>query len=163
MIDVCLRDYKRLLCENTTLRCQEMIRCRVRIQDGGLVPAQNYYTVSSGVSSLVNIDGIRGFASSEVIDDAHIGTVLEKAERNAKLLHASVNPPRLLLPEVENGVYETDYPTRAVDRPYMLALANEADQYIQTHCPGIKSRTVVVHFDSIEKKAFPTTALTRIR
>lgn len=150
-MDMRLRDYKRFFVEQTNLRYQEMIRCRVRLQDGCLVPAQNYYTVSSGVSSLANIDGIRGFASSAEADDAHIRGVLERAQRNAKLLHARVNPPKLPLPKLENGAYETDYQMRAVDRQYMLDLARETDQYIQQHCRGVKSRTVVVHFDSIEK------------
>ncbi len=153
MTDLDLKSYKGLFTEHTNLRYQEMIRCRVRLLNGEIVPSQNYYTTSSGVSAMISMDGIRGFASAEGTRREDIVSTLRRAEMNAKLLHSVVKPAKKPLQQLRDATYQTDFVTKPVDRAYMLELAREVDDHIVNHCPGILSRTVVVHFDSIEKDA----------
>lgn len=135
--------------EHTDLRVQEMLRCRVRLQDGRII--QNDYTESSGVSARVYKNGIFGFSSSADRTDSAVKAVLMEAERNAALMDKHVKPAPQRLPQIRSGSYHTDYEMKEIDRKYILELTREVDEYIRLHCPGISSRHVWTTTDSTEK------------
>lgn len=149
MLKDCIGIYKDIFTEHTDLRLQEMLRSRVRLQDGRLV--ENDFTSSSGVSARVHKNGLFGFSSSSDMSDASIRAVLTDAAHNAQTLDAYAKPGCYILPKIENGVYKLDYPMKQIDLKYQLDLAYEVDEYILRHCPGLLSRTVIVNTDSIEK------------
>ncbi len=141
--------YKKGFDEHTDLRMQEMLRCRVRLQDGQIL--QNDLQESSGVSARVYKNGIFGFSSSPDMSDTSVDAVLLAAKRNARLLDAAARPAPSELPRIPDGRYSLTYPMKEIDRKYQLWLAQDVDRYVREHCPGLLSRTVIVHTDSIEK------------
>ncbi len=149
MLRDCISTYKQSFAEHTDLRIQEMLRCRVRLQDGQLV--QNDYSNSSGVSARVYKNGLFGFSSAPDMSEKSIRAVLAEAEQNARMLDACARPSPMVLPRIASGSYAHNYPMKAIDRQYQLALAREVDEYVRIHCPGLLSRTVIVNTDSIEK------------
>lgn len=144
-----LSAYKDIFAEHTDLRVQEMLKCRVRLQDGQLV--QNDFSNSSGVSVRVYKNGVFGFSSAPDRLEANVRSVLEEAERNARILDACAKRTPAALPPIANGSYTLAYPMKEIDRQFQLALAREVDEYVRLHCPGLLSRTVIVNTDSIEK------------
>lgn len=151
MIGDNLSAWKRSFAEHTDLRMQEMLRCRVRLQDGKIT--QDEFSESSGVSARVYKNGLFGFSSSAGRTDDDIKSVLNASLHNALLLNDHVKPALKSLPPIESGSYDTDYPIREIGRGYIRDLAREVDEYIGRHCHGTSSRQVWVTTESIEKRS----------
>lgn len=144
-----LSAYKDIFAEHTDLRVQEMLKCRVRLQDGQLV--QNDFSNSSGVSVRVYKNGVFGFHQHRIGWKQMSVPCWKKRSATQRILDACAKRTPAALPPIANGSYTLAYPMKEIDRQFQLALAREVDEYVRLHCPGLLSRTVIVNTDSIEK------------
>ena len=134
----------------TELRAQQNRLRLVRLLDGVMVG--NTAQTSRGVSARVMKGGAYGFASASGLQPDDVPRLLHEANENARFLNERVQLGRPAFPANAAGHYEhgLDH-ARAVEQEALATFARDLDAYIQTNCPRLVSRRVVVNCLDMEK------------
>ncbi|MBQ8162695.1 MAG: TldD/PmbA family protein [Clostridia bacterium] len=134
---------------HTELRGQLNRSRRVTLLGGNVIA--NSRSDISGVSARVYKNGTWGFSSMAEYSEDAAGTVLKAASENAEFMDRHVNGGKEPLPVTEGFVLVPEKDMQDVPQKMYLDVAKTMDAYVQSHCPGLQSRTVAATADSMEK------------
>ncbi|QSX07088.1 TldD/PmbA family protein [Sedimentibacter sp. zth1] len=134
---------------HTELRASENRKRLVKLIGGNIT--SNIRTEESGVCARVYKNGLYGFSSVAEYNDEAIKKVLNKANENACFMskHIDKNKPNLDL--LNKGVYNTDIIIKEIEQKKYIEFLKELDNYIVTKYPLLKSRSLTMTEDSMEK------------
>lgn len=133
----------------TELRASENRKRVVSIVGGNIT--KNLREEESGVCSRVYKDGLYGFASVPEYNEESIKRVITKANDNVCFMsnHIVKNKPKLALQS--NGLYKTDVLMKDIEQKIYIEFLKDIDNYIVKKYPALKSRSLTLFEDSMEK------------
>lgn len=134
---------------HTELRAQENRQRRVTLLDGNLVA--NARSETSGVSARVYKNGVYGFSSMAECTGQAAEAVLKAATDNAVFMDSHINKGKGALPIVLPADIAKAKVIRDAEQKQYIDFLKEADAYITKKYPNLKSRSVVLTEDSMEK------------
>ena len=134
---------------HTELRVQTSRTRRVTNIQGNLVA--NSRVQSSGVSARVYKNGTYGFSSMADTTPEAVDAVLRAASDNAVFMDEHVRKGLPALAPLPEEDIRKAYEIRDPEQKEYIDAVRALDAYIDTHCKGLLSRTVVAFEDSMEK------------
>lgn len=135
---------------STELRIQKNITRRAAMRQGILTTNQR--SDVQGVSARVYDRGVWGFSSASDISDEAVQTVLKEARRNAHVLSSKAKTQKPALPALLQGAFPAQPDFTDVKQAVYIQALKELDAFVQTNCPKLKSRTLVISSDAMEKQ-----------
>lgn len=134
---------------HTELRAQENRSRRVTLLDGNLVA--NARSESAGVSARVYRNGVYGFSSMAECSGQAAEAVLKAATENAVFMDRHINKGKGMLPAVQPSPIRAAMEICDAEQKRYIDFLKEADDYITRKYPSLKSRSLVLSEDSMEK------------
>lgn len=134
---------------HTELREQENRSRQVTLLDGNLV--SNARAESAGVSARVYQNGVYGFSSMAECSGQAAEAVLKAATENAVFMNSHVNKGKGMLPPISAAPIPEARKICDVKQKRYIDFLKEADDYITRKYPNLKSRSLVLSEDSMEK------------
>lgn len=145
-----LNTYAQYFTEYTELRVQENRHCGIFLVNGDLM--NNYRRTQGGVSARTCSNGLWGFASNPNIHENTLKGAVESATQNAKFLNKRVQkPPMTLASRQAAGKYDFSTEKNRWSQQELIEFAQVVDQYIESHCNNLISRTVALQTLDMEK------------
>ncbi len=136
------------LCEYTELRAQENIEYTASYcEETGLTFRR---TALSGVCARAYRNGVYGFSSSDVYDEASARRVLGEAEANARVLSKYAKNKKVRPPELPDGYMGVNSFPHDISRAELAAVLDEAARFAHCRYPGMMF-SASFHFTSSEK------------
>lgn len=134
---------------HTELRAQENRSRHVTLLDGNLVA--NARSESAGVSARVYQNGVYGFSSMAECSGQAAEAVLKAATENAVFMNGHINKGKGMLPAIKPSPIRTAREICDAEQKRYIDFLKEADDYIAQKYPNLKSRSLVLSEDSMEK------------
>jgi len=151
MIEDIIKDKASLFADgvSTELRAQENREIRIRMQDGTITA--NTKSSTSGVNARVCKNGVYGFSSSADYTPQAAESVLKAATENALFLNSHAPKNKTALPQAQKGNFTVNKIIEDTDSKYYTDVLKELDNYVTSKCKDIKSRSLTVSEDSMDK------------
>lgn len=146
-----LNPYKAMMSQYGEIRVQENRSRNITITNGKMI--KNERTSRRGISVRSFENGTWGFASSEAVSPESFKRIIQTAEQNAKYLKGYKVSDQFKLETIPYH-YQLDVSTKKSLKTQgeVIAFLMDLDHYIDTHCQGLKSRTLRLVELDMEKK-----------
>ena len=140
----------------TVLRGHENRSRRVVLLKGNVV--QNSRSEARGTNARVNLNGTFGFASIADYSAEAAEKVIKAATENTQFLARHSGRNIALPPSPGAGAVPLNASITDTEQKIILEACQAVDQYVDTHCPNLTSRTIVYTEDSQDRIVYSSDA-----